>query len=295
MKHKKQVKRDIYGPDEEAAAALEAAGAIEFIEKHLFENLTVTRIAQGCSASIFHFSRRFSRRQGESVMSYVRGRRLDIAAKRLASEPHTAVVDLAFDSGFESQAAFTRAFTRAFGMSPDKYRRSGSLRGRKRRNAMTPPPVLRESFEFVDAFQVAGLTGKYDASNFIRINELWKAFVPKGAFDGRLGDGETCGVFRAREFTIPSFEHLAGARISAGMKPEGLEVWTLLGRNYLVFKQMLAEGELHPQVAAAQAEIWSKRIPQSGRTLARAPDFQIYPANFKVGVGGWLTYYIPVE
>jgi len=205
------------------------------------------------------------------------------------------VVELAFDCGFESQAAFTRAFTRAFGMSPDKYRRSGSLRGRKRRNAMTSSPVLHEALEFIDTFQVAGLTGKYDSSNFIRINELWKAFVPKGTFSGRLGKGETCGVFRDREFTLPRFEHLAGARISAGMQPEGLEVWTLPARYYLVFKQLLAEGELHPQVAAAQAEIWGKRLAQSGRTLARAPDFQIYPANFKVGVGGWLAYYIPVE
>lgn len=160
---------------------------------------------------------------------------------------------------------------------------------------MMSPPVVHESLEFIDTFQVAGLTGKYDASNFIRINELWKAFVAKGAFNGRLGEGETCGVFRDREFAIPGFEHLAGARISAGIKPEGLEVWTLPARNYLVFKQMLAEGELHPQVAAAQAEIWSNRIPHSGRTLARAADFQIYPANFKVGIGGWLTYYIPVE
>ena len=77
--------------------------------------------------------------------------------------------------------------------------------------------------------------------------------------------------------------------------PPGLQVWTLPGRNYLVFKQLLAEGELYPQVAAAQAEIWGQRVPKSGRTLAHAPDYQIYPANFKVGPGGWIGYYIPVE
>jgi predicted transcriptional regulator YdeE len=102
-------------------------------------------------------------------------------------------------------------------------------------------------------------------------------------------------VFRDRDFTIQSFEHLAGARVAPGSQPAELEVWTLPGREYLVFRQSLTDAELHPQVAAAQAEIWGNRLPRSGRTLARAPDFQIYPAKFKLGPGGWLAYYIPVD
>jgi len=285
---------DIYGPEQEAAAAKEAIQAIQFIESHLFEDLTVERVARGCSLSAFHFSRGFSRRQGESLMSYVRGRRLETAAKRLLSEPHIAVVDIALDCRFESHAAFTRAFTRAFGMSPNQYRRAETPGGRKRKSTMASPNLL-ESVQYVETIFVAGLTGKYDPSNYIRINELWKGFAAKAAFPGRLGDGETCGVFRKRDFSIMSFEHLAGARIAQDFKPEGLEVWTLPSREYLVYKQWLNEGELHPQVAAAQAEIWTKRLPASGRKLANAPDFQIYPANFKVGVGGWLEYYLPVE
>jgi AraC-like DNA-binding protein/predicted transcriptional regulator YdeE len=284
-----------YGPNEEAAAAAEAAKAIGFIEAHLFDDLTLSRIASECAMSTFHFSRRFARRQGESVMSYVRGRRLDVAATRLLREPNATLVEIALDCRFGSQAAFTRAFTRAFGLSPEKYRHSAGLQGRERRRRMTIEPVLETMLEYVDTIHVAGLTGRYDPSSYIRISELWKAFVAKAAFPGRLGDGETIGVFRERNFAAQSFEHLAGARIAAGVQPQELEVWTLPGREYLIFKQWLAEGDLHPQVAAAQAEIWSKRLPQSGRTLARAPDFQIYPARFTVGPGGWLAYYIPIE
>ena len=77
--------------------------------------------------------------------------------------------------------------------------------------------------------------------------------------------------------------------------PEGLEVWTLPARRYLKFKQTLTTGELYPQVAAAQAEIWGKRLPASGHKVAAAPDFQIYPANFSVGPSGSIEYYIPLE
>ena len=160
---------------------------------------------------------------------------------------------------------------------------------------MTAAPSLEESIEHVDTFHVAGVSGRFDPSNYVRVAELWKTFVSQMSFDGRLGDGETCGVFRERDFAAQSFEHLAGARIEAERIPAGLEVWTLPARRYLVFKQSLTEGDLHPQVAAAQAEIWGKRVPASGYRLARAPDFQIYPANFKVGVGGWLAYYVPLE
>jgi len=294
MKRKQQAKSETYGIEAEAAASAEARRAIEFIESHLFDALTLERVAQACAVSAFHFSRRFRQREGQSVMAYVRGRRLDIAAKRLLTEPQTAVTQIALDCRFESHAAFTRAFARAFGVSPNEYRRDANPRGRKPRNKLMQP-VLAESVEYVDTFHVAGLAGRYDPSNYVRVSELWQAFVPRIGFPGRLGAGETCGVFRDRDFTARSFEHLAGARIAPGNQPEGLEVWTLPGREYLVFKQSLIDAELHPQVAAADAEIWGNRVPRSGRTLARAPDFQIYPAQFKLGPGGWLAYYIPLE
>ncbi len=282
----------MYGPDEEVAAAQEAASALKFIESHLFEDLTTARIASACATSEFHFSRQFSRRQGESVMAYVRGRRLDAAACRLIAEPAATLIDIALHCQFESQAAFTRAFTRAFGIAPTQFRKLKAPTIRRRK--VMQKPVLEESVEFVETFQVAGLMGRFEPSTYVQVADLWQRFGAHHRFSGRLDEGETCGVFRDRNWTAHSFEHLAGARVEAGKKPEGLEVWTLPARRYLVFKQTLQDGELHPQVAAAQAEIWGSRLPNSGRALANAPDFQIYPANFKVS-GGWLAYYVPTD
>ena len=291
-----QAQATTYGIDDEVLAAAEAARALQFIESHLFERLSVACIARACGASAFHFSRRFTARQGETVMAYVRGRRLEVAASRLVKEPQISLATIALDCGFDSQAGFTRAFARAFGEAPSKYRRAANPRGRKRRITMSSELVLHESLEHVDTLHVAGVAGRFDPSSYTRVPELWKSFVAKMQFAGRLGEGETCGVFRDRDFTAQSFEHLAGARIAEGAAaPKELAVWTLPARSYLVFKQMLHEGELHPQVAAATTAIWGERLARSGRTLAKAPDFQIYPANFKVAEGGWLAYYIPVE
>jgi AraC family transcriptional regulator len=285
-----------YGIDDEVAAAAAATRALDFIEAHLFEQLNVSRIAAACGVSAFHFSRRFRASHGESVMAYVQGRRLEMAARRMLDEPQTTLAAIALDCGFESHAGFTRAFTRAFGAAPKQYRQSTTPHGRKRSISMLEKVVLHASIEQVPSFKVAGIVGQFNPSNYVRIAELWKSFVAKMQFAGRLGNGETCGVFRHRDFVAQSFEHLAGARIADDSPtPDGLTIWTMPSRDYLVIKQMLVEGDLHPQVAAAQAEIWGTRIAASGRTLAKAPDFQIYPANFKVAEGGWLAYYIPVE
>lgn len=289
-----KTKHGAHGPAEDAAAAAEVSEAIRFIEAHLFESLCVDTVAERCGISPFHFSRRFSAAVGESLIAYVRGRRLERAAVRLREEPQTSVLQIALDSRFESHATFTRAFTRAFGMSPRLFRCSPEPPLRKRRSTMASAPLLTQSVELIESFQIAGLSAHFEPSRYPEVAELWKAFVPHANFAGRLGDGETCGAFRNRDFMTGSFEHLAGARIEAGRTPVGLTIWTVPAGEYLVFRQNLFEGELHPQVAAAQAEIWGTRVPQSGRKLASTPDFQLYPANFAVE-GGSITYCIPLE
>src|SRR5262249_24950721 len=100
------------------------------IERHLFEPLSVATLADVAGLSQFHFSRLFSARLGESVMAYVRRRRMLRAAARLGQNPGVeddieapALIALALDCGFESQEAFTRAFAQTFGVTPGRYKR----------------------------------------------------------------------------------------------------------------------------------------------------------------------------
>ncbi len=93
--------------------------------------MTVKSIADRAGYSASRFSRGFTRLQGESVMAYVRGRRLEVAMRRILTEPGARIVDLAFDFGFDSQEAFTRAFVRAYWSSAGtaSQSRSGEQRG----------------------------------------------------------------------------------------------------------------------------------------------------------------------
>lgn len=85
-----------------------------------------------------------------------------------------------------------------------------------------------------------------------------------------------------------SFDFLAAVRIEPGSRPpKPLEVLTLPSRTYLVCRHILRAGDLYPQMTAAADTIWSERLPQSGRILLDASDFQLYPADFKVK-DGWI-------
>jgi len=74
----------------------------------------------GMSRSVF--AERFTSLVGESPMHYLTLWRMQMAAQHLR-EGHGSVAQVAFQAGYESEAAFSRAFKRQFGTAPGIWRR----------------------------------------------------------------------------------------------------------------------------------------------------------------------------
>lgn len=51
---------------------------------------------------------------------------MQMAARRLSATPDP-IARIAFDAGYDSEAAFSRAFKRAFGVPPAAWRRSKAM------------------------------------------------------------------------------------------------------------------------------------------------------------------------
>lgn len=98
--------------------------ALDFIENNLKEPLDLTTIAYEAAFSAYHFHRIFNAAAGESIMSYVRKRRLTEAALELVGSERK-IIDIAFDYQFETPESFSRAFKRQFGMVPSRFRIHG--------------------------------------------------------------------------------------------------------------------------------------------------------------------------
>lgn len=97
---------------------------LEFIDRHLEESLELDTLASVANFSAYHFHRLFTAWMGETLGEFVRRRRLEVAAQRLAGQPRLAVTEVALGVGFGSTEAFSRAFKTRFGATPTAWRRS---------------------------------------------------------------------------------------------------------------------------------------------------------------------------
>lgn len=119
----------------------ELESAIAYIENNLYGKLELKEIAEHANISAFHFHRIFKLVIHETVMSYVRKRRLTEALRELIGTDKR-ILDVALDCGFDSQESFSRAFKNHFGISPGKARESIDILENKRYD--------RYSFESLD-------------------------------------------------------------------------------------------------------------------------------------------------
>jgi AraC family transcriptional regulator len=95
---------------------------IAYIDQHLDGPLDLNALADVAHFSSFHFHRLFAAWMGETLGDYLRRRRLEIAAMRIAGQPRVTVMSIALSVGFGSAEAFTRAFKSRFGVSPTVWR-----------------------------------------------------------------------------------------------------------------------------------------------------------------------------
>ena len=284
--------RDIgHGDPLERARAFVGARAAE-------ETLTLAALADVAGLSTYHFVRQFSARFGISPMAYVREQRMALAASRLTGKTPPALVELAFDLGFETQEGFTRAFKRAHGVSPGRYRKhpaqqeisTVSEAATRSALSMAATPVRKAGF------RVAGFSGVFGEATRAQIPLLWPRLVQRLPLTGQVGDDASFGVCSPAEGEDGCFRYLAGVPIAADApSPEGMEVVDVPAQTYLVFRQETDGSALHPQMQAAVREIWGERLPGSGFRLANGPDLEAYPPGFAPDRPSHVEWWIPVD
>jgi AraC family transcriptional regulator len=280
------------------------------IERNLFEPLSVGTLAGVAGLSQFHFSRLFTARMGESVMAYVRRRRMLRAAARIGRNPGVeddieapALIELALDCGFESQEAFTRAFAQVFGVTPGRYKRdparyqaSAMERAMNQTASEKPNVTLLDGVTRKDAFVVAGLSERISKDNMLAIPALWPKLMKHIPFEGQKGP--VCyGLCYGSNMAEGSFNYMAATEIEPGRRPPAdLTLMQVPAQTYADFRITLGAGEIHPQMKAAMQYIFSDALPNSGRKPSGGIDLEVYGERFNPDkAGSVLDFYIPVE
>ena len=91
--------------------------AAELLRENLNGQIRLTDVARECSLSVSHFARSFKATFGMAPHKWLIGRRIE-RAKDLLRLTTTPIADIAIQSGFGDQTAFTRTFSPANGCQP---------------------------------------------------------------------------------------------------------------------------------------------------------------------------------
>jgi AraC family transcriptional regulator len=101
--------------------------ALELLRENLSGSVRLCDLAKECGLSVSHFARAFKAALGISSHQWLIRQRID-RAQELLVQTKLPLCDVAVQSGFGDQPAFTRTFHRVVGASPGHWRREHQAR-----------------------------------------------------------------------------------------------------------------------------------------------------------------------
>ena len=114
---------------------------IDFIEENLESGLSLDEVSKKAGYSKFHLNRLFSESVGCTLYKYIQMRRLTVAAEKLVNTKKS-IVDIAYESNYDSQQSFTLAFKQLYLCTPQRYRMFGIHSPKLNRFAMNSSVMM---------------------------------------------------------------------------------------------------------------------------------------------------------
>lgn len=113
-------------PSKGGLAPWQRRRASELLHENAHGRLRLADIARECGLSVSHFARSFKTSFGISAHHWLIQHRLE-CAKQLMNETPLSLTQIAIQTGFSDQAAFTRTFHQLVGISPGRWRRQTKM------------------------------------------------------------------------------------------------------------------------------------------------------------------------
>lgn len=99
---------------------------ILYIQEHFKEPIALEDICAFVKRSRAYLSSKFSQEMGVTLSEYIKATRIDYS-KHLLAHTDASILDVALESGFESQNYFATVFRSVTGMSPANFRKNTNL------------------------------------------------------------------------------------------------------------------------------------------------------------------------
>jgi len=93
----------------------------QVIEANIFSPITMETLADYCNLSLSSFKREFAKLYNDTPANYIKTKRLEKASELLL-KTNNRITDIAFESGFNDLANFTKSFHDKYNVSPSNFR-----------------------------------------------------------------------------------------------------------------------------------------------------------------------------
>lgn len=217
---------------------MEAIGtAIQYVEDHIADELTVDMIAAHVNISSFYFQKGFAMLCGFTISEYIRNRRLALAGNDLATGDEK-IIDIAMKYGYDSPDSFTKAFSRFHGVTPTAARKDKvmlkSFAPLKIKLSLEGGYLMDYRIEKKKAFTVIANAKvfPYEGAKEI-VPQFWQAHFQTGK--GKVVMGEY-GINIDEKMGNDTFEYLIADSYTEGKEvPEGFVTRTIPELTWAVF------------------------------------------------------------
>ena len=213
------------------------ANAIQYIEDHVTEELTVEKISKEVFLSPFYFQKGFAMLCGFTVSEYIRNRRLALAGTDLATG-NARIIDIALKYGYDSPDSFTKAFTRFHGVTPITARRDKvmlkSFAPLKIKLSLEGGYLMEYKIEQKEAFTVLGnaKTFSYEDAKQ-QVPQFWKEHYASGKGKSVMGN---FGINIDEKMTGDRFTYLIADTYQEGTAvPDGFVLCRIPEFTWAVF------------------------------------------------------------
>ncbi len=245
--------------------------AIDYMENHLTDEITLADIAKDAHLSAFHFQRAFTLLTGMSPAEYLRKRRLSQAGADLLNSDEK-VIDVALKYCYDSPESFTKAFTRFHGFSPMQVKKGSPIQFMNRytvRMTIEGGCIMEYKIEKWEAMDLLLHAKDFHAETSEKeIPKFWDEYYANEAYRKIPG---YLGVCAQQKTDSDEFWYGIGCKASdVNGVPEGFEIIHIPAYTWAVFTCV---GPMPDAIQAMWERIYKEWLPVSDYELI--PDYDI--------------------
>lgn len=253
---------------------------LDYIEKHLDDDLSVAALSAVAHFSPYHFHRQFSAYTGIGVGRLVQLLRLRRASQQLVFNPKASITDIAFDAGFANAESFTRAFRKATGQTPSAFRKQPEWSPWQVTTTLNPNLMQRQEHanmkvEIIDFPETLVAALEHRGPEHQTYNTTKQFIAWRQANGYPPGRGKTYGVhYTDPVTTLPEDYRLdicLSVHAPVAPNPQGVVTKTIPGGRCACVRHVGSRHHIHPA-----DWLYREWLPQSGEELRDFPIFFHY-------------------